>query len=247
ARRHREQERRDDRRSPRDDHPGKAADEAHAPGAGRATRLGPAASGAAGAGSVRVLGPFDAVHGPDAAVDQALEKLLRSGPRTRIDRAGRDAALQLRERHRTREDRRAELTRPTRIALLARRRERPVLDHVGGREEGVRERVDAGDVGVEQVGPADALPPKLRVEVEAAGRETTGGEDLVEGQRQLVDGVRELIGVPAILVVATVDVDAAESAERDRTRDLVMEAVTCQRRVVGFAIQSVLASQTMSL
>src|SRR5204863_181617 len=82
---------------------------------------------------------------------------------------------------------------------------------------------------------------------EAPGREASRGEGFVEGQRQLVDRVRELVGVPAVLVVAAVDVDAAEGAERDRTRDLVVEAVAGERRVVRLEVQAVLGSQIVAL
>src|SRR5207244_7351761 len=96
------------------------------------------------------------------------------------------------------------------------------------------------DVRVEQVGPAHALPAELRIEVEAAGREPARGKYFVERERELVDRVRELVGVPAVLVVAAVDVDAAEAAERDRARHLVMEAVAGEGRVVCFEVEAVL-------
>ena len=61
---------------------------------------------------------------------QAFEKLLLPGSRSRIDLARRDTAFEVCERYRARLDRGAELSRPTRVALLARRRERALLDHV---------------------------------------------------------------------------------------------------------------------
>src|SRR5205814_3830428 len=125
--------------------------------------------------------------------------------------------------------------------------ERVVLDHVDGREQGPSERVDACDVCMEQVGPAHALPAELRVEVEAAGRESARGEYFVERERELVDRVRELVGVPTVLVVAAVDVDAAESAERDSARHLVMEAVAGEGRVVRLEIEAVLIRETVTL
>src|SRR5438034_7412720 len=163
--------------------------------------------------------------GPDPAVDRAFQKLLLSGPRLGIDLARCDATLEIGKGDRSFEDRFAEILRPVRVALFARCGEGVVLDHVVGSEQGARERVDARDVRVEEIGPAYALPPQLRVEVEAAGREPARGKYFVQRERELVDRVRELVGVPPVLIVAAVDVDAAEAAERDRARHLVMEAV----------------------
>ena len=74
--------------------------------------------------------------------------------------------------------------------------------------------------------PVGALAAQLGVEVEAAGRDAAVLEDLVQRQREVLDRVRELVGVPAVLRIAAVGVDAAEDAVRGREGDLVMEAVT---------------------
>src|SRR3990172_8199106 len=87
-----------------------------------------------------------------------------------------------------------------------------------GRAARWRGGVAGGGGGVEEVGRVDALAGELGVEVEAAGREAAAPDDLVDGERQLVDRVRELVRVPAVLVVATVGVDAAEDPQRDRRR-----------------------------
>ena len=71
-------------------------------------------------------------------------------------------------------------------------------------------------------------------------------QDLVDGERQLLDRVRELVGVPAVLVVAPVGVDAAEDAVRDGVGDLVVEAVSGQRRVVGLDVHAVLALEPVA-
>ena len=71
-------------------------------------------------------------------------------------------------------------------------------------------------------------------------------QDLVQRERQLVDGVRELVRVPAVLVVAAVGVDAAEDPVRDRVRDLVVEAVAGQRRVVRLDVDPVLALEAVA-
>src|SRR6266545_3344793 len=103
-----------------------------------------------------------------------------------------------------RQDRPAELVVPTGVSLLSESLDASPLDHLRGHEERLGERVDPADVAVEQVGPVHALTAQLRVEVEAAGREPTGADDLVHRQRELVDRVRELVGVPAVLVVTPV-------------------------------------------
>ena len=71
------------------------------------------------------------------------------------------------------EDRPAERTIPARVALLERLREGPALQDIGRDEKGPGERVDAADVGIEQVGAVRALAAELRVEVEPPGRETS--------------------------------------------------------------------------
>src|SRR2546428_7721550 len=100
---------------------------------------------------------------------------------------------------------------------------------------------------MEEIGPAHALPPELRVEIEATRRESACGQDLVERERQLVDRIRELIGVPTVLVVAAVDVDAAEAAERDRAGDFVMKAVTREGRVVRLEVEAGLTPAIVTL
>src|SRR5206468_12233824 len=92
---------------------------------------------------------------------------------------------------------------------------------------------------MEEIGPAHALPPELRVEVEATRRESACGQDFVERERQLVDRIRELIGVPTVLVVAAVDVDADDAADCERARDFLMKAVTREGRLVRLVAEGV--------
>ena len=70
-------------------------------------------------------------------------------------------------------------------------------------------------------------------------------QDLVHRQRQLVDRVRELVRVPAVLVVAPVGIDAAEQAVAHRVGHLVVEAVAGERRVVGLEVEPVLALEAV--
>src|SRR6476660_1335821 len=181
-----------------------------------------------------------AIGGPDHLVDGALELLLASGDGLRIDLAGRDPGLQRGERLSPVQDRGSQGSVPARVALVTRLREGLALEQLGGDQEGPRERVDAADVGVEQVVPVGALAAQLGVEVEAAGPEATALEDLVDRQGEVLDRVRELIRVPAVLRVAPVGVDRAEDPVRDRVGDLVMEGVAGKRRVVRLDVQAVL-------
>ena len=57
---------------------------------------------------------------------------------------------------------------PAGVARSERSDKRPLLEQVGGDEQRPGQRVDAADVGVEQVGPVGALATQLGVEVEAA-------------------------------------------------------------------------------
>ena len=77
-----------------------------------------------------------------------------------------------------------------------------------------------------------SLASKLKPPV----REAAGPEDLVQRQGQVLDRVRELVGVPAVLGVAAVGVDGAQDAVRDRVRHLVVEAVPGERGVVGLDV-----------
>ena len=71
-------------------------------------------------------------------------------------------------------------------------------------------------------------------------------QDLVERQRQVLDRVRELVGVPAVLRIAPVGVDAAQAAVGDREGDLVVEAVPGERRVVRLDVDPVLALEAVA-
>ena len=68
----------------------------------------------------------------------------------------------------------------------------------------------------------------------------------MHGDRKLVDRVRELVGVPAVLRVAAVHVDAAEDAAADCDRDLVLEAVAGQRGVVRLDVHPVLVGEVVA-
>ena len=79
-------------------------------------------------------------------------------------------------------------------------------------------------MAVQQVGRIDRLAAHLGVEIEAAGREAAGLQDVIERRDEFGRVVGELVGVPARLVVVAVGVDRAENAERGGRGDLVLEA-----------------------
>ena len=73
------------------------------------------------------------------------------------------------------------------------------------------------------------------------GASPPAAEDLVQRQREVLDRVRELVGVPAVLGIAPVGVDAAQHPVGGGERDLVVEAVAGERRVVRLDVDPVLA------
>src|SRR3546814_9402415 len=84
--------------------------------------------------------------------------------------------------------------------------------------------------------PTDTLFPyttlfrsHFRVEVEAAGGEAARTDDLEHRERHFLDRIGELIGVPAILVIAAVGVDRPENAEGGGGGDLMLEGMARQR------------------
>jgi len=78
-------------------------------------------------------------------------------------------------------------------------------------------------MGMDQVVRIDRLAADLGVEIEPARGKAAAIQDLVKHQRQLRNVHRELVGVPAEQIVAAVDVERAEHAERLGERDLVMK------------------------
>ena len=66
------------------------------------------------------------------------------------------------------------------------------------------------------------------------------------GERHLLDGVRELVGVPTVLGIAAVGVDAAEDAVVDGVRDLVVERVAGQGGVVDLDVDLVFVRKAVT-
>ena len=102
-------------------------------------------------------------------------------------------------------------------------------------------------MAVEEIGSIEALSPELGIEVEASGGETAPTEDLVHGQAHFLDRVGELVGVPAVLRITPVGVDAPEDAVVDRVGDLVVKAVAGQGGVVDLDVDEQLAEQVVPL
>src|SRR5258708_27974651 len=99
---------------------------------------------------------------------------------------------------------------------------------------------------MKQIGATEALAAEFGVEVEAARGKAAVANDLVHGQGQLVHRVGELIGVPGVLVVAAIGVDAAENAVGYGIGHFVMEAVASERGVVRLDIHSIFRVQIVA-
>ena len=115
------------------------------------------------------------------------------------------------------------------------------------RNKPARYHVDGPDVSVEHVDGLHALAAHLGVEVEAPGAEAAGADELDHRQRNLLDGMRKLVGVPAVLRIAAIGVDRTEDAERGGHRDLVLETVPRQCGVVRLDIDLDLLLQAVAL
>lgn len=81
---------------------------------------------------------------------------------------------------------------------------------------------------MEQINLIEALAANLGVEVVPAILEPASLEDFIGGQGHFFDAVGELIGVPAVLRITAVGIDAAENTQRDGCCNLVMKAMTGQ-------------------
>src|SRR5215212_7613970 len=117
--------------------------------------------------------PLRGVDRPDRPVDDVLEELLAAGHWGGIDLAGRHPFGQGGEIRLAGEDRLTERAVPVRVALGPEPLEPSVLDQGGRDKQRASERVDAADVGVEEVMPVHALAAELGVEVEPAAREAS--------------------------------------------------------------------------
>src|SRR5690606_14059304 len=154
----------------------------------------------------------------------------------RVEVVGKGMFGQRLEAELTGEYRLAQRLLPTGVALVLELLESVVLQHSRSALEGEGEDVHPRDVAIKQVNFVEALPTHLGVEVEAAIPETAGLENLVVGQGHFFDTVGKLVGVPAVLLIAPVGVDAAEDSQRNRRCDFMVEAVAGEGGVIGLDI-----------
>ena len=119
-----------------------------------------------------------------------------------------------------------------------------VLNHPRRNFQRQRHGIHRANMTIEQVVFVGTLPAHFRIKVEAAGGEAARFEDFIHHQRVLFDAVRELVGIPAQLRIAAVGVDGTEQPQRDGRRDLMMERVAGEGRMVGFNVQFNLFFQT---
>src|SRR5262245_13668362 len=181
------------------------------------------------------------------AANQVFEKLLSSRSGHRIQVFGFCVVCELFERAAVLHDRSSELAVPARVTLPDESRQCALLDDARGDEQGTREGVDAADVSMEKIDRVDALAPELGVEIEPARIEPAGSEDDEQRADGFLDVVRKLIGVPSQLRITAVDVDASEEPGERGVRELVLERVTGECRVVHLDIELELTHQVVAL
>ena len=99
----------------------------------------------------------------------------------------------------------------------------------------------------QQILRINGLTAKLGIEIRAAGREAATLEDLVVGERHLGDIVRELVGVPAGLVVVPVHVDRTEDPQIVRQRKFMLEGMAGKDGVALLDIDPNLIFQPVAL
>src|SRR5262245_787910 len=180
-------------------------------------------------------------------LDQVLEEFLTSRTRLRIDAFFEDVIAEVGEARLSAEDLLAELAVPARIAVLDVLLELAVGHHLLGDEHTASEHIHASDVRVKEIRRVDALTPQLGVEVHTAAREAARRENLVANERDFLDVVRKLIGIPTEQRIASVHVDAAEDAVVDGVLDLVLEAMAAQDGVVRFDVDAILLLEAVAL
>src|SRR5699024_11529647 len=88
----------------------------------------------------------------------------------------------------------------------------------------------------EQVHQIRGITPQFGIKVNASGLESAVLQDHQHGSGDLPNIGRELVGVPAVLVVAAVGIDAAEQAGIGRYLQLVLKGMAGQDGVVHYQI-----------
>ena len=166
-------------------------------------------------------------------VDQPLQIFLPAALRLRVELLLVDVVGEVVEALLAGKNVLAELALPAGIAVVDELLQRAVLDDRLGVEQRPRRRVHRADMRVEQVVGLDRLAADLGVEVHAAGLEAAGADESRSSSASARGTfMRELVGVPAEKIVAAVQVERAEDAERAGELDLVLERMAGEDRVV---------------
>ena len=102
-------------------------------------------------------------------------------------------------------------------------------------------------MSMEEIRRIDTLPSQARVEVEATRREAASPKNFIEREGHLLDTIRELVCIPAVLRIPAIRVEAPENSVRHCSCDFVLEALPRQRRMIHFNIDAVLICQIVFL
>ena len=95
-------------------------------------------------------------------------------------------------------------------------------------------------MSMEEIRRSDTLPSQARVEVEATRREAASPKNFIEREGHLLDTIRELVCIPAVLRIPAIRVEAHEKSVRHCSCDFVLDALPRQRRIIHFNIAAVL-------
>src|SRR5699024_3557995 len=98
------------------------------------------------------------------------------------------------------------------------------------------EGIHAADMGIEQVHQIGGITPQFGIKVNTSGLESAVLQHHQHGPGDLPNISRKLVGVPAVLVVAAVGIDAAEQAGIGGNLQLVLKGMAGQDGVVHFQV-----------
>src|SRR5690606_9110204 len=112
-----------------------------------------------------------------------------------------------------------------------------IVQNVVGYEQRSCESIHAPDVRVEDIFQVSRVATGLGVKVYASRLEAAGADDDQHSFREFQDVIGELVGVPSVLVVAPVGIDAAEQTRVRGHLQFMLEGMLCERGVVNFDIE----------
>ncbi len=107
-----------------------------------------------------------------------------------------------------------------------------VVEDVSRNQQRTGHDVHRCDVGDEKIFGVGRVAAGLSIEIRAAALQTASANDDHHRLHHFIEVDGELVGIPAILIVAAVGVDRAEHASIDGALQFVLERVTGQRGVV---------------